>query len=83
MRPVSLMLLCSIVFAFTDIHITRSLKHIDSYNFMVCYNLILALCPLAVVPRLEQKKVTLLLTGRDLWWSFLSAVGHYDLRLQV
>ena len=72
-RPVFLMLLCSIVFAFTDNYITRSLKYIDSYNFMVYYNLIIGIGSLAVIPYIRKKKVTLLLPGKDLWWSLISA----------
>jgi drug/metabolite transporter (DMT)-like permease len=73
-RPIFLMILCSIIFAFTDICITRSLKYIDSYNFMVYYNLILGICSLVVIPYLNKKKVTFLLPGIDLWWSLISAV---------
>jgi len=73
-RPVFLMILCSIVFAFTDNYITRSLKYIDSYNFMVYYNLILGIGSLAVIPYLKKKKVTLLLAGKDLWWTLISAI---------
>ena len=73
-RPVFLMVLCSIVFAFTDNYITRSLKYIDSYNFMVYYNLIIGIGSLAVIPYLKKKKVTLLLEGKDLWWSLISAI---------
>jgi drug/metabolite transporter (DMT)-like permease len=73
-RPIFLMILCSIVFAFTDNYITRSLKYIDSYNFMVYYNLILGIGSLAVIPYLKKKKVTLLLAGKDLWWTLISAI---------
>ena len=73
-RPVFLMILCSIVFAFTDNYITRSLKYIDSYNFMVYYNLIIGIGSLAVIPYLKKKKVTLLLESKDLWWSLISAI---------
>ena len=73
-RPVMLMILCSIVFAFTDNYITRSLKYIDSYNFMVYYNLIIGIGSLAVIPYIKKKKVTLLLAGKDLWWSLISAI---------
>jgi drug/metabolite transporter (DMT)-like permease len=57
-RPIFLMILCSIVFAFTDNFITRSLKYIDSYNFMVYYNLILGIGSLAVIPFLMKRKTT-------------------------
>lgn len=73
-RPISLMILCSIVFAFTDNYITRSLKYIDSYNFIVYYNLIIGIGSLAVIPYLKKKKVTLLVPRKDLWWSLISAI---------
>jgi uncharacterized membrane protein len=73
-RPVFLMILCSIVFAFTDNYITRSLKYIDSYNFMVYYNLIIGICALGIIPYVKKKKVTLLLPSKDLWWSLISAL---------
>jgi len=73
-QPVFLMILCSIVFAFTDNYITRSLKYIDSYNFMVYYNFIIGIGSLAVFPFLKKKKVTLLLPSKDLWWSLVSAI---------
>ena len=73
-RPVFLMVLCSIVFAFTDNLITRSLKYIDSYNFMVYYNLIIGIGSLVVIPNLKKKNVTFLLPGKDLFWSLASAI---------
>ena len=73
-RPIFLMILCSIVFAFTDNYITRSLKFIDPYNFMVYYNLILGIGSLVVIPYIKKQKVTLLLAGKDLWWIFISAI---------
>ena len=73
-RPVMLMILCSIIFAFTDNFITRSLKYIDSYNFMVYYNLILGIGSLAIIPYIKKKKVALLLPGQDVWRSLVSAV---------
>lgn len=73
-RPVFLMILCSIVFAFTDNYITRSLKYIDSFNFMVYYNLIIGIGSLAIIPYLKKKKVALLLPGNDMWWSLVSAI---------
>ena len=68
------MILCSVVFAFTDNYITRSLKYIDSYNFMVYYNFILGIGSLAVIPYIKKKQVALLLPGKDLWWSLISAI---------
>ena len=73
-RPVFLMILCSIVFAFTDNYIARSLKYIDSYNFMIYYNLIIGMGSLAVIPYIKKKKVTLLLPVKDLWWSLVSGI---------
>lgn len=73
-RPVFLMILCSIVFAFTDNYITRSLRYIDSYNFMIYYNFIIGIGSLAIIPYLNKKKVTLRLPGKDLWWSLVSAI---------
>ena len=73
-RPIFLMILCSIVFAFTDNYITCSLKYLDSYNFMVYYNLIIGLGSLAIIPYIRKKKVALLLPGQDVWWSLVSAV---------
>ena len=73
-RPIVLMILCSIVFAFTDNYITRSLKYIDSYNFMVYYNLIIGLGSLAIIPYIKKKNVLLLLPVQVLWWSLVSAI---------
>jgi drug/metabolite transporter (DMT)-like permease len=73
-RPVFLMILCSIVFAFTDNYITRSLKYIDSYSFMVYYNLIIGIGSIAVIPYIRKKKVTLLLSGKDVCWILISAI---------
>lgn len=73
-RPVFLMVFCSIVFAFTDNFITRSLRYIDSYNFMIYYNLIIGIVSLTVIPYLRGKKVSLLLPWKDTWWSLVSAV---------
>jgi len=73
-RPVLLMILCSIVFAFTDNYITRSLKYINSYNFMVYYNLIIGIGSLAIIPYLNKKTVTLRLPNKDLWWTITSAI---------
>lgn len=73
-RPIFLMILCSIVFAFTDNYITLSLKYVDSYNFMVYYNIIIGVGSLAVIPYIKKKKVTLLLAGKDVWWILSSAI---------
>jgi len=74
LRPISLMILCSIVFAFTDNYITRSLRYIDSINFMIFYNLIIGIGSLALIPYLKKKKVPLHLPGKDLWWILISAL---------
>lgn len=73
-QPVFLMILCSIVFAFTDNFITRSLKLIDSYNFMVYYNFIIGIGSLVVIPYLKKKNGKLLLPGKDVWLSLISAI---------
>lgn len=73
-RPVFLMILCSIVFAFTDNYITRCLRYIDSYNFMVYYNLIIGVGSLAVIPYIKRKKISLLLPRKVVWWVLISAV---------
>jgi drug/metabolite transporter (DMT)-like permease len=73
-RPIFLMILCSIVFAFTDNFITRSLKYIDSYNFMVYYNLIIGMGSLVIIPYIKKRKVSLLLSGKDVWWTLISAI---------
>lgn len=73
-RPVFLMIICSIVFAFTDNFITRSLKYIDSYNFMVYYNLIIGIGSLAVIPFLKKKKFPIPLERVVLWGSFVAAI---------
>ncbi len=73
-RPIFLMILCSIVFAFTDNFITRSLKYIDAYNFMVYYNIIIGIGSLAAIPYIKKKKKSLLLASKEVWWSLVSAV---------
>jgi drug/metabolite transporter (DMT)-like permease len=73
-RPIFLMILCSIVFAFTDNYITRSLKYIDSYNFMVYYNLIIGMGSLVIIPYIKKRKVSFLLSGKDVWWTLISAI---------
>ena len=73
-RPVLLMILCSIVFAFTDNFITRSLRYVDSFNLMVYYNLIIGIGSIVIIPYLKKKKETLLLSGKVLWWSLIAAI---------
>ena len=73
LRPIFLMILCSIVFAFTDNYITRSLRYIDSYNFIVFYNLIIGIGSLALIPYLKRKNVPLLLPGKDILRTLISA----------
>lgn len=72
--PVFLMILCSIVFGFTDNYITQSLQFIDSYNLLVYYNLFIGIGSLAVIPYLKKKKIHLILSGKDLLWSSISAI---------
>ena len=74
LRPIVLMIVCSIVFALTDNFISRSLLTIDPYNFLVYYNLILGIGSLAVIPYLKKGGEALFLVGKDLWWSFVAAI---------
>jgi drug/metabolite transporter (DMT)-like permease len=73
LKPILLMIACSIAFAFTDIFIRRSLVFIDSYNFMIYYNLLLGAGSLILVPYLKNKKVPVIPKGQDLWLGLASA----------
>jgi len=73
-KPMALMLMCSIVFAFTDIYIKRSLAFVDSYNFVVYYHFLFGIGSLVVIPRLRREKVPLALSGRALTLTLASAV---------
>ena len=74
LKPILLMIVCSIVFAFTDIYIKRSLVFLGPYNFMIYYNLIIGVGSLSVVPYIKKKKVSLVLKGRSLWLSLISSI---------
>jgi drug/metabolite transporter (DMT)-like permease len=73
LKPILLMVGCSIAFAFTDIFIRRSLVYVDSYNFMIYYNLLLGAGSLILVPYLKNKKVPVIPKGQDLWLSLVSS----------
>ncbi len=73
LKPILLMVACSIAFAFTDIFIRRSIVFIDSYNFMIYYNFLVGLGSLILVPYLKSKKVPIVPKGRDLWLGMGSA----------
>jgi drug/metabolite transporter (DMT)-like permease len=73
LKPILLMVACSSAFAFTDIYIKRSLVFIDSFNFMVYYNLLVGAGSLVLLPYLKYKEVSLILRARDRWLSLVSA----------
>jgi drug/metabolite transporter (DMT)-like permease len=75
LKPIVLMTICSIIFGFTDIYIKRSLVYLDSYNFMIYYNVIVGVLSLCAIPYIREKKVSLILKGMDLQLSFYSAVS--------
>lgn len=64
------MLDSSIAFAFTDIYIKRSLVFIDSFNFMIIYNIIVGAGSLALLPYLGHRRVPVMLVQRDLGLCF-------------
>lgn len=74
LRPILLMLASSIAFAFTDIYIKRTLVFVDSFNFMIIYNILVGAGSLALLPYLRHRRVPVLLAGRDLWLSSVSAL---------
>jgi len=73
-KPMALMLMSCIVFAFTDIYIKRSLAFVDSYNFIVYYHILFGIGSLVVIPHLRRAKVPLALGGRALTLTLASAV---------
>ncbi len=75
LRPIVLMTICCVIFGVTDILIKRSLVYLDSYNFMIYYNLVGGVLSLCVIPYIRKKKVSLILKGMDLQLSFYSAVS--------
>ena len=66
---------CCVIFGFTDIYIKRALVHMDSYNFMIYYNLIVGVLSLGVIPYIRRKRAPLILNGKDLRLSVCSAVS--------
>lgn len=68
------MLISCIVFAFTDIFIKRSLAFVDSYNFLVYYNMMQGVYGLMVIPYLKKKKVPLVISGRPLGLCLMTSV---------
>jgi uncharacterized membrane protein len=75
LKPIVLMTYCSIIFGITDISIKRSLAYLDSYNFIIYYNLIIGALSLCVIPYIRGKRVSLVLKGMGLQFSFYSAVS--------
>jgi drug/metabolite transporter (DMT)-like permease len=75
LKPIALMTGCSIIFGITDIAIKRSLAYLDSYNFIIYYNVIVGALSLCVIPYIRKKKASLVLKGMDLQFSFYSAVA--------
>jgi uncharacterized membrane protein len=75
LKPIVLMTICSVIFGITDISIKRSLVYLDSYNFIIYYNAIVGFLSLCVIPYIMRKKVSLVLKGMDLQFSFYSAVS--------
>ena len=73
-RPIALMLLCCIVFSFTDIFIKRSLTYLDPYNFLIYYNLIVGATSLVLIPYLRKRGVPLQIPKRDMLSILLAAV---------
>ncbi len=75
LKPIVLMTVCCVIFGITDILIKSSLAYLDSYNFMIYYNVIGGILSLCVIPYIKKKKVPFALKGADLQLSFYSAVS--------
>lgn len=73
LKPIALMVACCIVFSVTDVHIKRSLTYLDSYNFLIYYNLIIGAASLPIIPYLKKKGVPLRVERRGLLSVLLSA----------
>jgi drug/metabolite transporter (DMT)-like permease len=69
-----LMLTCCLIFALTDIFIKRALQHVDSYNFLVYYNALVAVAVLPVIPWLRRKRAAMAIRRSDLAAIVLAAV---------
>jgi hypothetical protein len=41
---------------------------------MVYYNLIIGMGSLVIIPYIKKRKVSLLLSGKDVWWTLISAI---------
>ncbi len=59
LKPILLMLGSCVIFSVTDIFIKQSLAFLDSYNFIVYYNLIVGVASLLIIPYLRSKRVSL------------------------
>lgn len=75
LKPITLMIICCVLFGFTDIFIKRALSFVDSFNFMVYYNFVVGILSLTVIPYIRKKKVPLLLKGKDLQFGIYAAVS--------
>lgn len=65
LKPVALMLLCCVIFAFTDVFIRQSLQYLDSTNFIVQYNLIVGIASLPLGLFLKARGISLRIRGAD------------------
>ena len=74
LKPILFMVVSSIVFAFTDIYVKRSLVFIDPYNFMIYYYLLVGAGALSLFPYLKNKKVSIILDSQALWLSLASSI---------
>jgi drug/metabolite transporter (DMT)-like permease len=75
LKPIILIVVCSIVFATTDIFMKQSLKFIDSFNFTVYYNIMLGTGSIFVIPYLKRKQVSLILNKTDFLITVISSVS--------
>ena len=73
LKPMLLMLGCSVVFACTDVYIKRSLAFVDPYSFMVYYNGLVAAGALLVIPHLKRRGVSLRLGRSDVLLMLVAA----------
>lgn len=65
LKPIVLMTICCAIFGVTDISIKRSLVHLDSFNFMIYYNLIVGVLSLCFIPYVRKKEASLVRAGAD------------------
>jgi len=73
LKPMLLMLGCSLVFACTDVYIKRSLAFVDPYSFMVYYNALVAVGALLAIPHLRRRAVPLRVERGDVLLTLLAA----------